>query len=656
VAHEDFITLAGQTFHVEGPVLGKPGSEWTTGLKVGKATYDERVHAFYLVMDDFSGGFGRRRTDIRVNPDTFFESDGVDLRRAGHVTLPPARSSASPALNPTGNDMRIRVPSYPWRAIGPRGADPTANWGYIVGFGSGIYTSTDNGVTWVRKLAGGADAAECGAIIEFIKADATVLHFAFFASETGALTGTARYQKSTDNGATWSNGAVDKVLHDAYLWNNKTLLAAWGRSIIFSTDGDAWNIDDALDATFIANVPAGHITFIGSAMAPWGEPAVYFHNGIDLYALDFFARRPVPIPVGIGVFISGGVIWNGSVVVTDGWNVYQYNPGFNETVRNIGFARKDGLPSYMLNAFITKLFTFGTYLGALVTDGTHMYVFVYSGRGWSQLGSKIASSFSHMVFEADWRSAVNPWIIDRKLHVWAAATPTTAAPAIHVIDLPNASDLPLYGTDSFEDGPLTVITGWLDGGFREVDGTLYYMMIDAFNLSTDENVKVEYRLDNSEGAFTQMVDSSNVADTFTALSKRLYFSATTPKKGIQFRTVQFRFTLDRGSTATKSPEVLGLILVYDKKPNLRTIWTMKIDVCRMKEAGILVDGVAATYQNVWQKLRDIWNTKPLVQLDVPNTQTGMLVRLADMALTSDDFRDAVQGSGNITITCLEPVA
>ena len=40
-------------------------SEFATGLKVGKATYDEREHSSWQIFEDFSGGFGFLETEVR---------------------------------------------------------------------------------------------------------------------------------------------------------------------------------------------------------------------------------------------------------------------------------------------------------------------------------------------------------------------------------------------------------------------------------------------------------------------------------------------------------------------------------------------------------------------------------------------------------------
>ena len=62
---DDHVLLNGIKFLVDSPIRGGMVSEFSTGLKIGKATYDEREHAFWLVLDDFTGGFGFRQLEVR---------------------------------------------------------------------------------------------------------------------------------------------------------------------------------------------------------------------------------------------------------------------------------------------------------------------------------------------------------------------------------------------------------------------------------------------------------------------------------------------------------------------------------------------------------------------------------------------------------------
>ena len=658
MAHSDEFTLGGQTFIASDLARGAQVSEFETGIKIGKATYDSREHAFFLVFDDFSGGLGHRRLDIRDELGTFWESlktNAPDLRRSGHMTLPPPSTTTS-LTAATAIDLSVTTGDYPWLRL--------ADNSYIFGIGNKIYQTTD-GASFNVVATAGADAGGCGSLIQYIDKDATIKYFAFFWSKTAALTGTARYLKSVD-GVTWTNGASDKVLHHGIYWDNK-IVAVWGRSVIFavlSSGVEAWNIDDVNDAEFITNVASDHITFIGIVQAPWGEPAVHFHNAVNLFVLDFFARKSYPIDVGVGRFIHDAKLWNGDIAITDGWNCFLYSPS-GQTIRNIGLPKKDGISPEMKDANGQANLRFLTpsdaYLYAVVSKPAasgerRSYLFCYNGTGWGQLGGELTNFEPSGIFQANYRTF--GLVSARKVHITGAVAYNSTTTKVATYSLPEVHHIPSVGIDTFGPSGAQWVSGWIDGGFNDIDGALLRLTRDAFGMSATSTLKVEYRLDNAEtAAWIQMVDTNNVADVFDNSTANLYFSAAVPKRGVQFRTVQFRFTLNRGGTSTDSPEIKALTLVYIKKPEFRSAWTLTIDVNRMVETKTLVDGVAATMLNVWVKLRALWDTKTLLPLIIPNIEPspGINILITEMPLTFDDFRNAVAGLGKIDISVLEPV-
>ena len=582
------------------------------------------------------------------------------MRRSGHLTLAPPRTLTTLVPAATAIDLSVTAGDYPWLRL------PDSS--YIFGIGNSIYRTTD-GLTFSRIATGGADAGGVGSLVEFIDRDSTVQHFAFFWSRTAALSGTARYMKSTDGGLTWANGASDKVLHHGFFWDNK-LIASYGRSIIFATLTAAvenWNLDDVNDAEFIANVAADHISYVGVAPAPWGEPAVYFQNAQQLWVLDFFARKAYPIDTGIGRFIHGAIMWNGQISITDGWNLFLYDPG-GQSVRNIGFYAKQGISPEMRDtdgqATIRFLLASDAYLYAAVGKPStgnerRTYLFCYNGVGWSQLSGENTNLEPSGMFQGNYRSF--GLVSNRKIHILGSTAYDNLTTKVASYQLSELHHVPVVGADSFESGGAQWITGWIDGGFNELEGALLRLFIDAFNLSTTETVKIEYQLDNAEtSAWTQMVDTLNAADVFDNTTDTLYFSAASPKRGVQFRTVRFRITLNRGGNATRSPEVTAFTLVYLKKPEFRSSWQFQIDVNRMLEAAVTytVDAATPTLANIWTKIQSLWNTQTLLQLVIPNVEPdpGINVVISDAPMTFDDFRNAVDGQGFITLQLLEPVS
>lgn len=652
-AELDKVTLNAIDYKIKGTVVIQPVAEFETGLKVGQATYDNREQAFYLVLDDFSAGFGHRRLNIRDALGTFYDAyptNGADTARAGHITLPPFTHTQSTPTAPTANLMTKRGPSYPYcNASGVR---------QLVGIGSGIYSSNGANV-WNREFAGGADAGQCTAIVPFITnaPGAPVKHFAAFNSQSGLLTGTARYQKSTDDGDTWANGAANYVFEDLMFWDNK-LIAALGRQIVFGTivaGTEVWNIDDPNDGEYIASVAEGHIHFVGVAQAPNGEPAVHFTDEHRLWWLDFYARKCYPIELGLGGHMAVSTIWSGGIYISDGWNVFEYNPS-GQSVRNIGFPRKDGVPPSLRDElggfyYIRHLIPSDDYMYAVASSSAlnKTILFRYNGSGWNQLGAPFSSFYSNVGFQANFPLVGD--VTSRLITMAGAASTTSTTVKINALQIPALSNTPTTGTvgDVFGASDAGFITGWIDGGFAEIDGVLLRMSVDGWSLNSQSYVKVEYQLDNDEDAsWVQLKDSAGVADVFNLVNKVLYFGSTA---GVEFRTVRFRIRLIETHVGGHySPELRALTLVYNKKPELRNSYKFTIDVDRMVNRGEY-----ATFKAVYDTLETAWNTKTLISLTIPNIAEAKLVMVADMITEVDNIRDEKKGDGSITVTCLEPV-
>jgi hypothetical protein len=113
--------------------------------------------------------------------------------------------------------------------------------------------------------------------------------------------------------------------------------------------------------------------------------------------------------------------------------------------------------------------------------------------------------------------------------------------------------IPIDEVDEFEadqSNPHRFLTGWIDGGFNDLYGALFYMKVDLQSLGSTGTVQIEYRLDDDESqAFTNLGTVSSFDDIDGAAV--LQFDSS-DKAGITFRTVQLRITLNRAPISTLS--------------------------------------------------------------------------------------------------------
>ncbi len=557
---DDTILLNGVELAVESPINGGMVSEFASGLKIGRATYDEREHAFFISLEDFSGGFGFRSLDVREAGGTHWDNaGGVDLRRPRHITLPGRRNTLDPPSDPALSTLFASQNSMLYSTIGSTAGR------IFIGVMEDIYTLDPERNALTRVYDGSADSnsLRIGTILESV--DTAGARF-LLATGTSALGGSGlEYVRSPNgNNGSWvkssnlpatPSGNASMQMSAAIVWDGQVIAHAEGDSIISSSNGIAWAVDPDNTSNLLRRWRTGSIAigFVGTAMAPWGEDAIFFIDNGSLWILDFYLSNAVRVrDLGDRNILRVGTVWGGSVIVTDGWNVWEYNPGNAQTVRRIGLFGKDGPPlsaisqtghagladDYHIVNFIagtSDLFA----LCRSLTVPQSWRLAVYNGVGWSWFGSEVASS-------QPYAATVGAFPIGLSLNAQTRAIDVACLDAqngtdftLHTIHLPPSGDIPQRGAGQrYEDGPLAFETGWFDGGFSELEGAVIRLTLDGFHLTATETVRVEYRLNNDEDASYQNLG------TYTQNQQEFWFGEL--HQGIAFKSIQFRITLDRG--------------------------------------------------------------------------------------------------------------
>lgn len=584
-----------------------------------------------------------------------------------------------------------------------------------------------------------------GRIVESRESDGT--RFLLATGTSGS--GSAEYARS-ENGTSWTKSSdipatpsanASMQLSEAIVWDGLIIAHGEGDQIIGSVDGKAWLVDSAgaLDPHWRTGDQA--VAFLGTAMAPWGASAIYFLSLNRLWVLDWYVYNAIEIKdVGDRNRLLLGTVWNGSVIVSDGWNVWEYNPGNAQTVRRIGMFGKDGPPTswiedtghagasndYQISHFIPGTGDLFAICRSL-TSPRSWRLAVYNGVGWSWFGPEVASSQPYAGTLDLFPTSLSLNATTRAIDIAALDDQSGTDFTLHTFHLPTTGDIPFRGAGQrFEDGPLPFETGWFDGGFSELEGALLRMSINGYHITSTETVKVEYRLNNDEDA------SYKTLGTYTANKQEIRFA--TDHRGVAFKSVQFRITLDRGigvkfsdsqqnltealddsetgidvddsvvfrvgdvirvdteqmlvtsitvsgntlnvtraynstTAATHdsgkdvyredgvTPELQALVLLFDKKPRIRTAWTIRLDVSRTTERHLLLGNETMTTERIWQFLKSLVNTPRLIKLVIPSMESGGInVRITDMPATISEFRVAMGGKGFVELQVIEPVA
>ena len=253
------------------------------------------------------------------------------------------------------------------------------------------------------------------------------------------------------------------------------------------------------------------------------------------------------------VAVQGAATWNGDIYITAGkMTVYRYDPT-RGVVMSVGLNKDAGFPVPEIRGDIIKLLPTHTGLLAFVlgSSDTLRTVWEYNGVGWHYLARDNGSAQGNHVSSIGGNYRLYHTFGDDDIGYTALqrgdVNPELATPAISY-----------EGTNDIADH----ITPWFNAGQNEIDKTAIRVRIECSKMTSDETAKVEYALDYS---------SSYESSTFTVTSNGVT-TQTFPtiannniEAGSNFRAIRFKITLNRGSTATRTPNVKSISLEWRRK-------------------------------------------------------------------------------------------
>ena len=498
-------------------------SQYPLKIVLGDVDKDSNPRSSLVVWDAWSGGVGQYSTDGKegLNKANFSRANG---RYKNHLTLPPlytagtdAAAATTTSINEFGSKLYVAVNS-----------------------GRSIYAYTPSSNSWGSELT--TPAASAYQNIAFTLGTTDYVAFAY---------GTG-YEYSSAPDSSWTARSV--AVKSFAFWDDRL----WG----LDNTGQLWFSTTIGTEVNDAKLPLpdgyAHVLFVGPDSS--GEDILYASTEVGLWAHDVrnsrFIRTKLRFPQTAsadanGVAVQGAATWNGDIYITAGkMNIYRYDPT-RGTIMNVGVNEDAGFPVNVIRGDVIKLLPTHTALLAIIdgyssSDGT---VWEYNGTGWHYLTRADASSqASHVSSIGGNYRLYLPYDEDEIGYV--ALNRGRVNPEVDTISY--------EGTDNIADH----ITPWFNAGQNEIDKTAIRIRIETINPSSDETVKVEYALNYSDtyesSHFT--VSSSGVATkTFPTIADNNI------EAGSVFQAIRFKLTLNRGSTATRTPNIKSLSLEWRRK-------------------------------------------------------------------------------------------
>lgn len=299
-----------------------------------------------------------------------------------------------------------------------------------------------------------------------------------------------------------------------------------------------------------------------------GDTIIYASTKKGLYAHSFgndkWVETQLSLP-GHGTTGSGATTWRDAAYISAGLDVWAYKVDayYGTTISAIGLGKDDGLPQ-LRGGEIVKFIPGYNELFALVDstyEGTtsRSTVMAYDGRGWQCVWESSAANVGMSTGIISSVSAYRLW--------FGAGTSLYYIPLQKNIRNPKKVATYTYATSGVH------ITPWFDANWVGVKNALRLKTF-CKDTTANETVLVQYRIDHATTAIASTWTTlGTIAAAGDGVETEYTFGSSV---GTNFKSIQFKLTLSRGSTTTLSPDVQYMVLEYQKI--LPPIWGWQFQI------------------------------------------------------------------------------
>lgn len=571
-----------------------------------------------LTQSDYSGGSGVHLGNTRTDTSRAWVSD-LDTTHHRALTLP---------LFVTDLGLPSWVPANPVEAA------------FIIEFNSLLFVAFNTTIgTWLNNAWNGSSDHLCnGPPISGIIWGGN-LYLAEYNSN---------YERRTTAGV-WTFGSINP--YSFADWDNKLwavgLTGSPGVVTLWSTtDGTTWTTKNA---TFLN--PRSYFIKLSVYRDATGASALYAHSDTGLWIYDALFDRFLPTEIqyaptnAANDWMIGVQGPDGRYYTTNGkLGLLAVQTGNPMVITPVGLDRDDGYPAAE-DGSIAGLVADENFVYALTLDSTNAATLRGYRGGWHKFWKGNAGTFTTVT-----PTPICMGTVQGKKRVFWTARNGTGAKVYHM-SLPQGALNPRFFTapDGYQAGPLTHTTPWWPFE-SEVQRKIHgHFFLQAKNHTSTEKTTIEYATDLDENTWTAVTPISPATNPVTA--DGLMEFRVPDETGKQFRWVRYRFTQQRGGTATLTPIIefytaevmrtLGATYAYVVEIDLTKPWRDKTPEQLRKKIEDLLDPqvVSGFYKFSWQD-----------ELAGVRTHYGRLSRESGQGWSGPDKR----GQGRESLTIVVP--
>lgn len=541
------VSLNAVRYPIVGPVRRALSTNYPGKVVTGDTSRDSHPTLSVLALSDHRGGIGLDVMKSGGQADRSWYST-ADLRFDGRLILPPLVTS--PGGLPAGSSSNVHFGEFKGEVYAL----------FTAATSPGIYKYDDSGDTWGSRLhtmaSAGWDVATGGV---------GGTNYIFFAVNI-ANTANVIY---TSDGSSFSTLNVTGTPVSIAIWDGKLwVLNSTGQMYYFTAVGASQVTDAKLDIN-TGSLPVGHLIVGRNAV---GDFILYALTSEGIYAHDFdnsaFILTDVRVPdrrtSSTNPALSG-ISWQGDIYFSAGPNILKYQPGNTAVLSVVGPDKDDGLPSgyaaspsHMLSS-LTDLIVATS--GTSTNQGT---LLAFNQLGWRVLVELGQSEY----FQTQYRRNVLVSGAYGDYRLWYFYN---AVNSVRYIKLPNSLISPLKNSSYTYAAAATHDWPWFTAGQSEVTKVAVRVRVETLNPTSTETVILSYATDYVE-SFTAF------ATITTAGITTFPFPNSSTPTGTEFKAIRFRAALARGSTNTRTPQVISVTLEYYKKLDEKYQFTVALDL------------------------------------------------------------------------------
>lgn len=333
---------------------------------------------------------------------------------------------------------------------------------------------------------------------------------------------------------------------------------------------------------------------------------------------------------------KGAAVWRDGAHISSGLDVRKYIPGAVATLSEIGLNRDGGLP-VEYNGEIVKLYGEGendmfALVDASQTSGnSKSTLMAWDGRGWSVWWAD--TNNNGVMHDVIVSSAESGYAI-----YWDAGG------AIYYIDLHRGIRNPTKVTAQSFGDTKNHFTGWYDFGSAVSIKRAEKITLFTEGITANETVVVKYRINHTNTDLDTGWTTLGTINDSTIDANGIWSTTFGSSLGLLFLSIQFRFDLERGSTATLTPDILAATFNYAKLTDARWSWSF-IVICNDDAEGTALEKESNLITAAESNLK--------VPMVFREDSTDIHYVTVTQARANNDTGDSFRGRW--TVTVLEPL-